>query len=215
MRDSVEDSISKISAIERYVTAISRKFGGGKKRRVRTNELEEENSVEIYESLVQENKVLIQENKVLIVNGFPKGVALNEGQLREIRPSRETAGSRHAANAVLPKSNSPNVSQQREIRQSAESTRTADVTNPVASDDSTMVCGDFRTGASRNLYVKDSESRDESLLVSGHWGASGDVKSVAARSSGRSITIIGSVGVAARAEDAYESLQQKKRSPIV
>jgi len=70
-----------------------------------------------------------------------------------------------------------------------------------------MVCGDFRTGATKNLLVKNSESRDDSLLVCGHWGGSGDHKSVAPRSSGRSITIVGDVGFSSTAEEVYETTQ--------
>jgi hypothetical protein len=70
-----------------------------------------------------------------------------------------------------------------------------------------MVCGDFRTGVTKNLLVKSSESRDDSLLVCGHWGASGDHKSVAPRSSGRSITIIGDIGASSTVKEVYETMQ--------
>jgi hypothetical protein len=79
---------------------------------------------------------------------------------------------------------------------------------PKTSGSSVMVCGDFMKDTRKNLSTKQATSEENSLLVAGHWGGSGDHEHINPYSSGCSMMILGDVEKHMKAIDVEQTLQR-------
>jgi hypothetical protein len=85
------------------------------------------------------------------------------------------------------------------------------INNPISSDDSFMVLGGYEEEKSRDLYVMMAVSKDNSLMVGGHWGGTGQHRHVQPKSSGQSVMILGNVKGSATVEEIDQKFQRLQK----
>lgn len=86
------------------------------------------------------------------------------------------------------------------------------ITEPTSSKDSIMVVGGYNEETPRDLHVVRATSEDDSILIGGHWGGSGNHIHVKPTSTGRSLMILGNVKGDSTVYEIERTFQRMGRS---
>jgi hypothetical protein len=82
------------------------------------------------------------------------------------------------------------------------------INNPISSGDSFMLLGGYEEEKSRDLYVMKAVSEDDSLMVGGHWGGTGQHSHDGPKSSGQSVMILGNIKGSATVEEIDQKFRR-------
>jgi hypothetical protein len=80
---------------------------------------------------------------------------------------------------------------------------------PIASDNSVMLLGDYKANATSGLVVVNATSKDNSFMLGGHWGGSGQHTHVNPKSSGHSLMILGNVNGDSTVREVEQVFQRR------